>query len=203
MRWLPAIVIIAVPAALSAQKKVRPLSAAESAAYAQFRERVLDGDTTADYTKLRLLYARITDEGKPSPSAAFERARAAGDSMSARAILDTLLFAYVGHVRAQRDVGRVYAARGDSTRARRQAAVVRAFVRSIASTDGLTPETGMLVTSIAEEYAVMEARGVTRDIAQAFITGERTSRGNEAFDVLSGTDSTGKTVSLYFRLNWY
>lgn len=200
MRFLFLAVMLGLPRALVAQKAPTPLTTAEWTTYSELRVRVLAGDTTADFTALRLLYARISDDDKPSPSAAFDRARAAPDSLRARAILDSLLFAYVGHVRAHRDVGRVYALRGDSARARRQEAIVRAFIRSIASTDGRTTETAMLVTNIAEEYAVMESLG-TKVTMQAML-GDVTSRGRESFDLLQGTDTSGKTVELYFRLNW-
>ena len=202
MRVLFVVALAALPRGLVAQKRAAPLSAAESTTYVQLRARVLEGDTAADYTTLRLLYARIPDEGKPSAGSAFQRARTATDSAVVRATLDTILFAYVGHVRAHRDVGKLYEMRGDSTGARREEAIVRAFVRSIANTDGLTPETAMLVTNIAEEYAVMEARGVTQRFSQALVK-ERTSRGDEAFDVLTGPDSSGKMIVLYFRLNWW
>lgn len=58
----------------------------------------------------------------------------------------------------------------------------------------------MLVTNIAEEYAVMESRGL-KVTMQALLDGQ-TSRGRESFDELSGVDASGKTVDLYFRLNW-
>ncbi|HEY2855015.1 MAG TPA: hypothetical protein VGJ18_19310 [Gemmatimonadaceae bacterium] len=201
MRLLIFSFLVTLSRPLDAQKVSKPLSAAESTTYLQLRDRVLTGDTAADFTALRLLYARLPDEGKPSPSAVFDRARAAPDSLAARAILDSLVSAYVGHVRAQRDVGKIYELRGDSTCARRQAAIVRAFVRSIANTDGLTPETAMLVTNIAEEYAVMESRGV-KVTMQALLRGS-TSRGEESFDLLTGADSSGKSIELYFRLNWW
>jgi hypothetical protein len=190
----------ALPWALAAQTPPRALSPAESTLYGQLRDRVLAGDTTADFTTLRLLYALIPDDGKPSPSALFDRARNAPDSLTARAVLDSLLYAYAGHVRAHRDVGKLYAGRGDATRASREAAIVRAFVSSIATTDGKTPETAMLVTNIAEEYAVMESRGV-KVTTQALLE-DRTSRGKESFDLLQGTDALGESVALYFRLNW-
>jgi len=104
------------PRTLEAQKAPKALSSAESTTYVQLRDRVLTGDTTADFTTLRMLYARLPDEGKPSPSALFDRARGASDSLAARAILDSLLCAYVGHVRAHRDVGQLYAMRGDRAR---------------------------------------------------------------------------------------
>lgn len=200
MRFLILAAMLALPRMLAAQKAPIPLTSAESTTYSHLRARVVAGDTTAEFTTLRLLYARLPDGGKPSPSAMFDRARAASDSLGARAILDSLLFAYIGHVRAHRDVGKVYALRGDSTRARRQDALVRAFVRSIASTDGRTTETAMLVTNIAEEYAVMESRGAK--VTMQALLDDSTSRGKESFDFLRGTDASGKTVELYFRLNW-
>ena len=191
---------LAIPAGAHAQPA--RLSAAERATYDSLRAGVLAGDTTLDYGALRALYARIPDDGKPSPGEAFQRAKAATDSLVRRAILDTILTAYAGHVRAHRDVGRLFASLGDSARASQEAAIVRAFVRSIASTDGTSPETAMLVWNIAEEYAVMESLGATKEISQALLDA-KTSRGDEAFDVLTGKTDGGKSVTLYFRLGWW
>lgn len=194
--------VLLLSVSVGAAAQPAPLTPAEYRTYVELRTRVVAGDTTLDYDALRRLYARTPDDGKPSPADAFSRAKAATDSLARRAILDEMLTAYAGHVRAHRDVGRLFASLGDSTRAAREAAVVRAFVRSIASTDGSTPETAMLVWNIAEEYAVMESRGVTKGIAQG-LTEAQTSRGKEMFDVLSGTNDAGERVILSFRLGWW
>jgi hypothetical protein len=200
MKRIIFLLALAIPAGAYSQ---RPrLSATERATYDSLRARVLAGDTTVDYGELRVLYARIPDDGKPSPGDAFERAKAANDSLVRRAILDTILTAYAGHVRAHRDVGRLFASFGDSTHASEEAAIVRAFVRSIASSDGTSPETAMLVWNIAEEYAVMESLGATKDYSQALVQG-KTSKGDEAFDVLTAKTDDGKSVTRYFRLGWW
>ena len=115
--------------------------------------------------------------------------------------MDTMLAAYVGHVRAHIDVEHLYREVKDTARADREAAMVRAFIASIGQTDGQTPESAMLVNSIDEEYAFLAARGVSR-ITQTLLAAP-TSRGSERFDLLGGVETaTGRERKFYFRLNW-
>jgi hypothetical protein len=181
------------------QQPKSPPSAADSAAYATLLTRVLAGDTTADFTAFRLLAMKLAPSSSqgPTPGEQFARAIAAPDSMSARAHVDSVLAIYGGHIQAHIDAQHLYEKRGDSTRAALESAIVRAFIASIGANGGLTPETAMPVTNLAEEYAFLAAHGVRRE-TQALI-----SCGDARCDALTGPDpESGASVTYYFRLLW-
>jgi len=184
---------------VAAQQQETVPTAADSAAYATLLSRVLAGDTTADFTTFRLLARKLAPsagEG-PTPAEQLARALAAPDSLSARAHVDSVFEVYGGHVQAHIDAAHLYQQRGDSTRARREGAIVRAFIASIGASGGLTLETAMPVTNLSEEYAFLAARGVRRE-KQALIF-----CGDGRCDALTGVDpQTGSLVTYYFRLLW-
>lgn len=194
-----ATLVLAARGSVSAQQGEAVPTAADSGTYAALLARVLEGDTTADFTTLRLLAAKLHPslEHGPTPAEQFARALAAPDTLSARAHVDSVLQVYGGHIQAHIDAAHLYQQRGDSTRARRESAIVRAFIASIGANGGLTLETAMPVTSIAEEYAFLAARGVRRE-RQALIF-----CGDGQCDALTGVDpQTGARVTYYFRLLW-
>src|SRR5687767_12156709 len=192
MNLLLVVLVVALPRLALAQGQPGAATPADSARYRVIAAEVLRGDSTADITALRLLYAKIgPPERAPDPAQSFRSARTARDLASRRAILDTLLAAYAGHVRAHIDVERVHREARDTARADQEAAIVRAFIASIGQTDGQTPESAMLVTSIDEEYAFLAARGVRRT-TQSLLHLE-TSHGHERFDLLEGVETaTGR-----------
>ena len=194
--------VVTLPRLVLAQGQGGAPMRADSARYRVVAAAVLRGDTTADITALRLLWAKVgPPKNAPNPAESFRRARAARDVAGRRAIMDTMLAAYVGHVRAHIDVEHLYREVKDTARADREAAMVRAFIASIGQTDGQTPESAMLVNSIDEEYAFLAARGVSR-ITQTLLAAP-TSRGSERFDLLGGVETaTGRERKFYFRLNW-
>jgi hypothetical protein len=202
MKPLLVVLVATLPRLALAQGQPGAATPADSARYRVIAAEVLRGDTTADITALRLLYAKFgPSEGAPNPAQSFRSARATRSLASRRAILDTLLAAYAGHVRAHMDVERIPRETRDTVRADQEAAIVRAFIASIGQADGQTPESAMLVTSIDEEYAFLAARSVRRT-AQSLVHA-KTSRGHERFDLLQGVETaTGRARQFYFRLNW-
>ena len=194
-----AALVSAAMGSVSAQQGETVPTAADSGAYATLLARVLAGDTTADFTTFRLLAAKLhpSPEHGPTPAEQLARALAAPDSLSARAHIDSVLQVYGGHIQAHIDAAHLYQQRGDSTRARREDAIVRAFIASIGANGGLTLETAMPVTNLAEEYAFLAARGVRRDKQELIFCGDGRC------DALTGVDpQTGAPVTYYFRLLW-
>jgi hypothetical protein len=183
-----------------AQQTKAPPTAADSAAYSALVARARAGDTTADFTALRMLYVKFAPDSPsgPTPAELFARARKASDSLVARAQVDSVLDTYYGHIQAHIDAERVFRERGDSTRARSEDAIVRAFLASIGANGGLTRDTAMPVTNLAEEYAFLASKGMRRE-GQALVT-----CGTGRCDALTGADSaTGTRVTYYFRLSWW
>jgi hypothetical protein len=172
-------------------------SAADSANYQAMVAQLSRGDTTVDFAALRRLAVQITPEQITGTTVSehFAKARETQDPLVGRAHVDSVLMLYAGHVRAHRNAEALFVQRGDSTRARAEAAIVRGFIRSIGSQSGLTPETAMSVISIDEEYAYFNALGVRRTI-QALV-----HCGDGECDALTGTEArTGMSVTYYFRL---
>jgi len=171
----------------------------DSARYAELRSRIAAGDTTVDFTELRVIAAR-----RPSPlgigSSPAEHlalARDAPDSLVARAHVDSVIWLYFGHVRAHVDAKRIFEERHDTTRSLSEAAIVRGFIASIGANGGLTATTAMPVVSIDEEYAYLAAHHVHREM-QAL-----SKCGTGKCDVLTGVEeSTGQIVTYYFLLTW-
>ena len=173
--------------------------AADSAEYRTLSKRVAAGDTTADFTRLRKLYATLPSSDKEpvvAPESLFAHARRAADPRAARAAIDSVLAMHFGNVRAHEVAERVYRARGDSVDAAREAALVRQFAASIMrGRDGLTVASAFVVYGIPEEYTVLRAMGVKMQ-TQALISCD-----GLMCDVLTGTEEkTGKSVSYYFQL---
>lgn len=177
----------------------RVASAADSARYIALVAQVKSGDTTADFTALRMLAVRMVSAESAGASAQqhFAEARSTPDSLVARSHVDSVLTLYFGHVRAHRDAEVLFRERGDSTRAHAEATIVRGFIRSIGAQKGLTAETAMPVISIDEEYVYLGAMGVRRDI-QALV-----KCGESRCDALTGTDTrSGSHVTYYFHPIW-
>ena len=195
---LVVLAILALGTSVEAQGGIPP-QAQDSARYARLRSRIEAGDTTADFTELRVLAAKM-----PSPSALgssvkdhFALARETPDSLVARAHVDSVTWLYFGHVRAHIDAQRIFAERHDTVRSGAEAAIVRELLASIGTSDGLTTSTAISVVSIDEEYAYMTAHHVKPEM-QALL-----DCGNGKCDSLTGVDSaTGKSVTYYFRLTW-
>jgi hypothetical protein len=161
--------------------------------------RIKAGDTTADFTALRTLAAKMASaQGSgSSPEQHFALARDTPDSLVARAHVDSVTTLYFGHVRAHIDAQRVFEQRHDTTRARAEATIVRGFIASIGANGGLTAESAMPVVSIDEEYAYLAAQHVHRE------TQALTKCGEGKCDALTGTDErTGKSATYYFLLTW-
>ncbi len=196
---LAAAILLLLPGMVPAQQPKTPPTAADSAAYDTLLARIVAGDTTADFTAFRFLAAKIGPSPRhaPTPGEQFARALSARDSLSARAHVDSVLKVYGFHIQAHLDAEHLYQKRGDSTRARLESAIVRAFVASIGSNGGLTPETAMPVTNIAEEYAFLAARGMHREM-QALV-----SCGDSRCDALTAVNQeSGARATYYFRLLW-
>ena len=200
MRWLVPFAIAFLGCATVVVAQIpHSASSKDSAQYQALIAQLRSGDTTADFTALRMLSSEMGRESTSGTSVEkhYALARDASDSVVARAHMDSILTLYYGHVRAHRDAEKVFEQRGDSTRARAEAAIVRGFIRSIGATGGLTPESAMPVVSIDEEYVFLTAHGVSRH-TQALI-----KCGTYRCDALTGTDiKTGRDITYYFRPIW-
>lgn len=187
------------PAAGGAQSRVpvpRP-AARDSLEYRALVARIVAGDTAADFTRLRWLYAAMRFPRRAPPAdSLIAHARRASTDAGARAALDSVLVDHFGNIQVHGIAERIYRERGDSADAAREARITERLAASITSgRDGLTLATAFLVVGIPEEYAILRLRGVKFEF-QGLL-----GCGPAMCDALNGVEEkTGRQVTYYFRL---
>ena len=161
-----------------------PPAPANETSYESLVARARSGDTLIDFTALRRLYGHTT----LPPGVRW-------DSLIARGEIDSAVLAYYGSARAHEIAVQLFAKRGDRRAAAAEEAIVRGFLRSIETGNGLSTESAFPVYSIQEEYVVMRSRHL-RVTQQALLA----AKDGYSYDALTGVDSAGRTVTYYFRL---
>lgn len=180
--------------------QVRGTAPDDSARYAEIVQRLQAGDTLVDYTALRFGFVKQPrSSGRHAdPAAELRAAEKAPSHEQARRLIDALLVDYYGLIQAHMDAASVFAARGDTDRARFHEAVVRGMIRSMEEGGRAREDGAMPVISIGEEYAFLHARGLERK-EQALV-----SCGKDRCDVLTAFDPQTRRMKRYtFLLTWY
>lgn len=191
----------AIPPAVAAAGDSTPSTpAAESSAYDHLVGRLRAGDTLVDYTAARMAYTK-TPQYKPYPVrwegyqamyAALEREKYAELRRLADSILST------NYVDPDAHLGAMSAAlhMGDTSRGQFHGAVYRGLIRSIGARSGRTLDSAIIVITLQEEYALLQARGLERTTVAMFQCGRSMCEQMEVIDSRSRTTSI-----LYFDIS--
>lgn len=164
------------------QHRVAP-PAAPVPSYEALLARARGGDTLIDFTALRRLYSHL----KVPLGTQW-------DTLVARGAIDSAVALYYGSVRAHEIAAQLLEKSGDSRGAKAEQALVRGFIRSIETGNGLSTDSAFAVYTIQEEYVVMRERHL-RVTSQALL-----ESGGYSYDALNGIDAAGRSVTYYFRL---
>ncbi|HET6762355.1 MAG TPA: DUF4919 domain-containing protein [Longimicrobiaceae bacterium] len=186
-----AALLLAAPAAAQQTK------AQADSTFAALSARLQQGDTTVDFTAFRMARAHSSAYAPyDAPNAAKHfGAYVQGRRFDAlRAAADTVLQADFASIEAHVMRGYAAAQLGDARAAWLHRAIARGLVRSLEASGDGTREHPYVVISVAEEYALVNSRGLQR--------GEQSLGrcGAVECDVLSVIDADGKGSLLHFDI---
>ena len=171
----------------------------DSATYHRLVARLRAGDVTIPFDSLRFGFAAtrsydpygVDAERRTAMFAALDR----GDHLAARAMADSALATnYVdpfAHLVASVAAGGA----DDGTAAAYHRAVFRGLIDSILGRGGRTPDSAMVVISVDEEYALLQALGLRRESQGLGACAGR------ACDILEVVDRSGERSVLYFDVS--
>jgi hypothetical protein len=188
--------------ALRAQDRtpVKQSTAKDDSQYVQIVERAKKGDPSVDFVKLREAFwewrADEKNRADPARRAAMVEAFNQKNYAKAAELVEYVLeyeFVQRGlHVAAED----AFRQTGNEAKANFHRDIAQKLLQALLSTgDGKTPETAYRVLTIREEYLIMEELGL-KVSSQTLAT-----VGNKAYDVLTGEDKAGQSVSLYFDIS--
>lgn len=175
-------------------------TAPDSLEYQRLVSALRSGERDIDFTRLRMAYAASPAYdpygGDPDLFRAMMAAVQARRHSEALVLADSVLARNYLDATAHLIAWMSARQSGNEERAPYHAWVARELVRSIASKDGRTPETAMVVIAIDEEYAYLRANGL-EPVSQAMSV-----CGGNRCDVLRVRDGrSGEEFSLYFDVS--
>ncbi|MEI6157095.1 MAG: DUF4919 domain-containing protein [Atribacterota bacterium] len=174
--------------------------------YTTLLERLIKGDTTIDFTRLRMLYARTPGynpyakmveikEKEKEMYAAYQKGKYQEAIASGQTILDLVYLRGMTHM----ILSLIYDKTNDKQKKDFHETVFFKLVDSVINSgDGKTPQTAMTVISIDEEYNVLDALGFDSE-GQTLLDQD----GNK-YDLLKGKNSkTGESRDFYFNIDLF
>jgi hypothetical protein len=167
--------------------------------YRQLLEKVKAGDNSVDFVKFRAAYLDwVLDECNVSDAPHRDdmvKAFEAKDYKTAVSLALPVLDYEYANRGLHLAVANAYDQLGEKEKARFHTGVADRLMKGLlASGDGKSAKTAFRVHSIREEYVVMRELGYQVKSQALRAESDRT------FDVLSGSNSEGKTASLYFDI---
>lgn len=175
--------------------------AADGPSYADLLAKLKAGDTKIDYMALRYSYAETDDydgyggapnDARRSMIQAFNARDCDAALKHANAILDVFYIDIDTHIVASR----CYGEKLDIGKSGFHRAVANGLEQSIlASGDGKTPETALVVVLIDEEYYILRSKNLKMS-SQSLV-----HKDGHAYDLMAATDEKGNKVSLYFQID--
>jgi hypothetical protein len=182
-----------------ARPEVTAMPVGDSATYQRLAARLRAGDVAIPFDSLRFGFAAtasydpygVDGDRRKAMFAALDR----GDHRAARAMADSALADSYVDPFAHLVAGIAAGAVDDSAAAAFHGAVFRGLLDSIRERGGRTPDSAMVVISVDEEYALLEALGLRREMQGLGECGGR------ACDILDVVDRSGGKRTLYFDVS--
>lgn len=178
--------------------------AADTSEYSKLVAQIRSGDKTVDLVKLRSAYMDwMNDECNVTTAPKRDEMVKAFEAKDYKRFVElseaVLAFEYVNRS-LHNALAIAYAELGNTEKATYHQDLSKALVKAILdSGDGKSAKTAYRVHSIREEYFVMKELGYQTS-GQALVF----EKDLGSFDVLTGKNSKGETVSLYFDINpWW
>jgi hypothetical protein len=158
------------------------------------------GELQVDWGALRLAYADsaefdLTGARTDAARKAMFAAVNAGDPKVALAQARLILAQDYVDIDAHLVANLASSKLGDAATAAREHNIVLGLLRSIRTSDGLSPATALNVITVGEEYGMMRAFDMT-------VTGQAlVQQGGHSYDRVSVTTPDGKPLTLYFLID--
>jgi hypothetical protein len=186
-----AVLLLAVPASAQMTR------AQADSTYAALSARVQRGDTTVDFTALRMALAhssRYSPYDSPDAAKRYDQYAEARRFDALRAAADTVLAADPTSIEAHVMRGYASAQLGDMPTAMLEGRIIRGFLGSLESSGDGSREHPYVVISVAEEYALLRMRQLQR--------GEQSlgKCGTVECDILTVRDAQGHESTLHFDI---